>query len=172
MSKTNKIVIAIAAVLLIAAFCAVAAAVHKPAETGGSFVQEITDRVRFSVSPTAFTFAPPEADEPLEFQFTLTAQKNEADFYAVIHSVTLTGANYESIRFQTESGGENAVSQELVLPAENGKAQEVRWVVTVRLPADAAGENAFELAIDYTAGITQETADEHIITVPLNVTIE
>ncbi|MBQ6022118.1 MAG: hypothetical protein IJL25_04230 [Clostridia bacterium] len=172
MTKTNKIVIAITAELLIAVFCAVAAAVHKPAETDGSFVQEITDRVRFTVSPTAFTFAPPEEDEPLEFRFTLTAEKNEADFYAVIHSVTLTGANYESVRFQTESGADNAVPHQLVLPAENGKAQEVRWEVTVRLPADAAGTNAFELAIDYTAGITQETADEHILTVPLKVTIE
>ncbi len=172
MSKTNKIVIAVAAIVLITVFCAVAAAVHKPAENGGSFVQEITDRMRFTVSPTAFTFAPPEEDAPLEFRFTLTAEKNEADFYAVIHSVTLTGADYESVRFQTESGTDNAVPQELVLPAENGKAQEIRWVVTVRLPADAAGENAFELAIDYTSGITQETADEHILTVPLNVTIE
>ena len=172
MDKTKRIVICAAVLLLAAVFAAVAAAVYNPFSAKGSYERDILDRVRFTVSPTEFTFDDVnDAEDPIEFTFTLTAEKTEPDFYAVLNSVTLTGANYESIRFQTETGGDNAVPNELLLPAENGKTVEVRWAVTVRIPAETAESGKLQLAIRYTSGITADTADEHILIIPISITI-
>ena len=172
MNRTKRILLLTAAVVLLAVFTAVAIAVQKPAGSDGGFRQDVTDRVRIAVDRTDFTFDDnAEGTDGYEFTFTLSAEKTEADFYAVIHSVTLSGAAYESIRFQTVSDTENLPPEELTLPAENGKTKEVQWEVSVRLPADAAGENDFQLIIDYTSGMTPDTADEHFLEIPLHVTI-
>ena len=172
MNRSKRILLVAAAVVLLAAFTAIAIAVQRPAESNGGFQQNVTDRVRFAVDRTDFKFEQSaDASDGYEFTFTLSAEKTEADFYAVIHSVTISGAAYESIRFQTVSDSENLPPEELMLPAENGKTKEVRWEVTVRLPVNAAEENDFQLIINYTSGITPETADEHFLEIPLHITV-
>ncbi len=164
----RKVLILIMAAVLLAAAVFTAIAVTRPSANEGSFERNIIDRVRFSVDHTAFTAARSDEDGLYEIAFTLTAEKTEADFYAVLHSAELEGLDYESMIFQTATG-EAFPPQELPLPAENGKAIPVNWSVRVRFAAAAAQDTDFSLILHYTSGITQETAEEHFLRIPMQI---
>ena len=169
--KRKALIIAAAAVLLAAAVFTVFA-VSRPAKSEGGYERDIIDRVRFSVDNTQFSLLKPETENTLcELEFTLRAEKTEADFYAVLHSAEFEGLDYETVVFQT-AAGDNYVPQEMPLPAENGKTVPVEWTVRVRFPAGEADGIGFSLVLNYTSGITQETAEEHILKIPMQITFE
>ncbi len=173
MHKKHILLIAAALAVLAGVFAVVAAANRRPAVTGGKYERNVTDRVTFIVEPTSFTFdGTGTGEEAHELRFTLRAKKNEADFYAVLHSAVLEGLDYTSVTFQTAGGDKNYVPNELPLPAENGIAEEIVWQVTVLLGTSAPEEKEFSLILHYTSGLTPETADEHYLEIPLKITSE
>ena len=169
--KRKALILIMAAVLLIAAvFTAIA--VTRPSAGEGQYHRDIIDRVVFSVDPTHFSFVKTEqGDGTCELEFTLTAKKTEADFYAVLHTAELEGLDYESMIFQTAAGDAYA-PQDLMLPAENGKAVPVTWTVRVRLASAAALNTDFSLVLRYTSGMTQETAEEHVLRIPMQIVFD
>ena len=170
MTRNKKIGIAALVLLLLAAFALTGIAIIRPAQSSGSYERDIIDRVRFSVENTDFVLTQePGGTGETELVFTLSAQKTEADFYAVIHSVNLIGLNYRSMTFQAMDADQPYIPEELTLPADNGKPAELKWTVTVNFTADPAAAKDFELQIDYSSGITPATADEHILSVPMHV---
>ena len=173
MHKKHILLIAAALAVLIGVFAVIAGANRRPAETGGKYERDITDRVTFIVEPTIFAFDSTEnGEEAYELRFTLRAKKNEADFYAVLHSAVLEGLDYTSVTFQTAEGDKNYVPNELPLLAENGVAEEIVWQVTVLLGTKAPENKEFSLVLHYTSGLTPETADEHYLEIPLKITAE
>lgn len=169
MSNNKKIWILPAVLILLTAFALTGIAILRPARNSGTYNRDITDRVRFTVENTDFVF-PKETSESGEAEliFTLHAKKTEADFYAVIHSIELTGLKYNSMTFQTVDSEINYIPENLALPAVRGEAVEVTWIVTVNFTPKAEPQD-FELQIDYTAGITPTTADEHILSIPMHL---
>ena len=167
----KKTLILLLAVLL-GAFACVALAVRLPARTDGRYERDIIDRVRFTVEPTTFELTEEKEAEFYDLQFVLCAQKTEADFYAVLHSVTLQGIAYQSIVFQNLNEGHSEPPAETPLPAEDVAPVEMRWQATVRIAAAQLENAEISLLLRYTAGMTEQTADEHILTVPLQLTVE
>ena len=160
----------LAAAVLVAALTAGAVALRRSSGGTGAYKHDIIDRVRFTASPTDLSVTGAAPGEEIELMFTLTAQKTEADFYAMIHKITPEGIAFTSIRYQSEDGTEAYAPRNLLLPAENGKPTEVRWTVSILFTPDTLADFDFSLEIDYTAGLTEATADEHLLRVPLHVT--
>ena len=169
--KRNILITVITAVLLAAAVIT-GIALSRPAQSEGGFDRDIIDRVRITVDATQFTVEKPEnADALCELEFQLCIQKTEADFYAMLRSADLEGLDYESMIFQTASG-DVCVPQDLTLPAENGKPVPVEWTVRVRFAPATAQTLDFSLALNYVSGITQETAEEHVLKIPMQIVVK
>ncbi len=116
--------------LLIGSVAAVTViAASRSSESTGPYERNVIDRVRFQVENTDFSLLKSK-DGPEEFEvaFTLTAEKTESDFYAILHSIDLDGLEYDSLIFQSNSN-ENNVPADLPLPAENGKTVPLQWTV-------------------------------------------
>ena len=161
-----------AALILIAAAVTTVIAVTHPAGSSGRYDRDIIDRVRFTVQDTDFTLAKTtDGPETFELSFRLTAQKTEADFYAVLHSVEIEGLTYDSMIFQTASG-DVYLPEEMPLPAEGGRPVPVEWTVRLVFTAQTADSADFDLVLSYTSGVTQETADGHVLKVPMHITFE
>ena len=173
MIRNKRIWIALAVFLLLAAFALTGIAILRPAQSSGSYERDIIDRVCFSVENTDFVLpGGTGGTEESELVFTFSAKKTEADFYAVIHSIELSGLDYRSMTFQAAEANRPYIPEDLTLPAENGKPTELRWTVTVNFTADSAAAKDFELLIDYSAGMTPATADEHILSIPMHLTFD
>ena len=171
MKYRKTIGIALAALVLLAALTITGIALRRNSGGEGRFERDIIDRVRFTASPTSLTMTDAVPGEETELTFTLTAQKTEADFYAMIHSIRIEGLEYASVRFQSDNAGDAYVPENLLLPAENTGPTEVTWTVMILYTPDSAGSTEFAVEIDYSAGLTQETADEHILSIPMQVTV-
>lgn len=157
--------------LLIGSITAVAViAANRPSESKGQYERDVIDRVRFQVENTDFTLVKSNnGPEEFEISFTLTAEKTEPDFYAVLHSVDLEGLEYDSLIFQSASDESNAPN-DLPLPAENGKTVPLQWTVRSLFTSENNASVDFSLVIKYTSGITESTADTHIIKIPMHIT--
>ena len=147
-------------------------AANRPQESAGQFERDVIDRVRFQVENTDFTLIK-SGDEPEEYEitFSLTAEKTEPDFYAILHSVDLEGLEYDSLIFQSDSN-ENNVPIDLPLPAENGKTVPLQWTVKLLFTSEKKAPVDFSLVIRYSSGITENTADTHILKIPMHITFE
>ena len=169
----QKILIAVFSVVLLAAALVTALAVSGTSEKTGDYKRDIVDRVSFYADATQFSFVRSEnADEVYELGFQLTAEKTEADFYALLHSAELDGLDYDTMVFQSATG-ENLLPEELPLPAENGNAIPVQWTVRVRFPAPEDQNTVdFSLVLNYTSGMTPDTAEEYILKIPMRITFE
>ena len=168
----NRFLIIAAALLLLVSSVITVIAVRNPDKSKGGYTRDIIDRVSFTVDHTKFMFTRSEnAKEEYTLAFTLTAAKTEADFYAMIHSVEIEGLRYNNMIFQT-AVGESYVPQDMILPAEKGKAMPVTWNVILSFSAPAKNTVDFSLKLDYTSGITPDTAEEHILNIPMQITMK
>ncbi len=176
MRKRNILLLASAFAVLLGVFAGLAIADRRPAEpeeTAGRYERTITDRVSFFVEPTRFTVQKTEdGEESFQHSFTLRAKKNEADFYAILHSAAVEGPGIVSVTFQTVGSDKNYVPNELPLPAEDGVAEELCWQVTVLFNAAERGRTDHRLVLHYTSGLTPDAADEHYLEIPLEINIE
>ena len=145
----------------------------KPFQSAGGYYHTVTDRVDFSVDYTQFTIKKTEGGaERCRIDFTLTAKKTEADFYAVLDHLDLTELDFVSASFLcTTAGMESAVPEALPLPVKNGESAPLSWNVSVTADFSAKGVYTAKLLIEYTAGLTKEPADSRLLEIPLTVTI-
>ena len=170
MNRNKTILISAAALLLAAVFLTVGIAVNRPSRSAGGYYRDVIDRIRVSVDHTEFSL-PKDGNGEYEVTFRLTLEKTEGDFYAVLHGVEAEGLSVKSLTFQSVSGGEQ-IPRDLPLPAENGKAVEVAWDVTLAFTSDGDGELPFSLTLHYTSGVTRDTADEHYLEIPMKAVVE
>ena len=143
----------------------------EPSEQKGGFYHTLVDRVEISVDSTEFTLKKSVPDaETFAVPFTLTLQKCEADFYATLDELEITGLDYAQAEFLCATPElETARPAGLALPVKNGESVPLTWNVTVNIDLAEKGEYAAAIRIEYTAGLTKETADSHLQEIPLTI---
>lgn len=141
-----------------------------PTSSAGGYFSAIVDRVDITLSKTDFSFTKTQ-DGTQTFLLTaeLTIKKGEPDIYACIHSVDVNGAKCNYVLFTpgAENGSE-AAPNELILRS----AEKRTWNVEISVDIAAKTTITPELTIDFSSGLTQETADEHLTSIPLNITVK
>lgn len=156
-------------ICVLALFCfgmtAVAVLSQKAEKAEGTAVSEIVDRVNFKVEGVKQTFS--EADGSYMAEIRLTAEKTEADFYAIMNDTEIKGMTYEKIEI-VPADEENGVSYYgAVLPAKDGKTSPLHWVVRIYFSSPQAQNLKPVLSIDFTSGVKKETATRHLFEQPL-----
>ena len=145
-----------------------------PKNQSGSFTRRIIDRIDFSVENTEFVLKQSESgpeDHTISFYFS--AQKTQADFYGRIDSVKINGLTYDNIVFVPQNDNCDGLTlTDMLLPVKDGEPAEVRWRADVTFTAADAKPLAPVIEITYTSGMTQQTADTHILEIPLSITFE
>ena len=175
--KKKKLLSAVSVVFLLLSVPLTVLAIRSatgPTEQKGGYYHTLVDRVDVSADHTEFTFQKSGADdETFALTFLLTVKKSEADFYAKIDGLELTGISYTNAAFLCQTPGfENAAPVNLLLPAQNGESVPVTWQVTVNTAAQTAGDYTATLRLSYTAGLTKESADSRILEIPLSIHVK
>ncbi|MCH5198465.1 MAG: hypothetical protein J1E34_06130 [Oscillospiraceae bacterium] len=167
--KRKKIIITAAALaIIIAVSAAIGMAANRQKTSRGKYFRDIVDRVSFTLENTEFELVKDETDD-YEITFSFTAKKTEADFYALINSLDIEGINYKNLVFENTSASQNYSPENILLPAENGEAKRISWDIKMTF-SNAISENTeFFFVVDYTSGITPDTADEHILRIPMKI---
>ena len=165
----NKIIAAAAALAVIIAISAITAvAISGLRSSKGEYFRDVVDRVSFRLEPTEFELQKNDGGA-YEIEFTFSAKKTEADFYAVINGIDAEGISYDSLVFENTSNASSYSPENLVLPAENGEAKEITWKIRMTV-SDIPDEGAdFSLKVAYTSGMTPDSADEHTLKVPMKI---
>ena len=172
-AKSKKVIGILAFVLAVILIPLGASAIKNavsPASYGGGYVQKTVDRINLTVDKTTFVFKK-STENIYNVSFTLTAEKTEADFYAVLNSFSVSGLNADGIFLTANDGATEYVINDTVLPASNGKTEKLTWNVQIPCKMTAAGTLNGTVKIEYTSGITKETADSHLLEIPVTVTV-
>lgn len=145
-----------------------------PKAQSGSFSRQIVDRIDFCVENTEFVLnKPKKGGENYTLTFYISAKKTQADFFGRIDSVRVTGIDYDNIVFLPQNENCDGLTlNDMLLPVKDGEPAEVRWKaeLTFTAQSDTPPEPVVEIA--YTGGMTQQTADSHLLEVPLRITFE
>lgn len=170
--KENKIISAVSVLFLLFSIPLTVfaiRAVQKPTETKGGYYHTLVDRIDVSADFTEFSFHEPDnANDTCEISFLLTVQKCEADLYARLDSISITGLSYQNAVFLCETPElENTVPENLLLPVVDGKSVPLTWRVTVTAGFPSKGDYSASVRLNYTSGLTQESADSRMLEIPL-----
>lgn len=140
----------------------------------GEFNTQIVDRINFSLKNTDYVLKKTkDGTETFQINFTFTAKKEEADFYAIINSFKISGIEYDNIIFEAaEENKDNAYPDSLVLSAENGTPVQYTWNATLTFTVNDKGTFSPCVEIDYTSGLTKQSASSHYLEIPLTITIK
>ena len=143
-----------------------------PETQTGSFSRQIVDRIDFAVENTEFTLKKTGSDpEDFTLSFYLSAIKTQADFYGRIDSVRVKGIDYDNIVFMPQNENCDGMTlTELLLPVKNGEPAEVKWRADLTFTAQSTAPLSPVIEITYTSGMTFESADTHILEIPMKVT--
>ncbi|MBQ6067022.1 MAG: hypothetical protein IJK89_09370 [Clostridia bacterium] len=145
-----------------------------PKATSGSFRRQIVDRIDFAVENTEFTLKKPKSGpQDYTVSFYISAEKTQADFYGRIDSVRVTGIDYDNIVFRPQNENCDGLTlNDLLLPVKDGEPAEVEWKAELTFTAADTKSLSPVIEIIYTSGMTQQTADTHILEIPLSITFE
>ena len=170
--KSKKILIAVlAAVLLGTAVFAAAVGFRQPETKSGAFYQKLADRMDITVENTAFTLVwDEEGDNAFELPLTVTLKKTEPDFYAKLLGITVEGLEADALEIADVSGKGALTKDGVLLPVENGEAVPLTYSVKVRFTAESDEALSPTLVLHYISGMTEGTADERYLEIPLEIT--
>ena len=172
MSKKKKIAILLSLLLTllipITVFAVISAQMADV--TKGGFSQNTVDRLNINIDATEFTFKKSDSGTYM-VEFTLTAEKTEGEFYGVLNSVEFSGLDFDYMLL-TGDNGENTAIDDTVLPSVNGTPQTLSWKVQIPCKITATGEYTAEFSVSYTSGLTKDSADSRVLTVPITVTVK
>ena len=142
----------------------------RPKSAAGGYYRDIVDRLEITVDRTAFTF---QGGGAMQAELTLTLQKTEADFYALIDAVDVAGLEYDSLELICETPGiDPALPENMLLPVRDGESAPLQWKLLLTFTADAPATLTPVLEVSYTSGLTAETADGRLLQIPLTLTVE
>ena len=140
----------------------------------GSFNRQIIDRIDFAVENTEFVMEKPAAEgTDYTVTFYFSAKKTQADFYGRIDSVRVTGLTYDNIVFLPQNEYcDGKTLTDLLLPVAEGEPQEAKWRGDMTFTAASATPLTPVIEITYTSGLSPQTADTHILEIPLTIRFE
>lgn len=140
-----------------------------PSSFSGGYDSVKTDRVDISLDKTEFTLTKTsEGPQTFLLSAVLTVRKGEPDIFARLNSVDVSGINCNYVLFTAaEDNGDERTPEGLVLRTD----KPLRWTVEISLDAAAKTTILPELTVDFDSGLTEETADGHLLSIPLEITI-
>ncbi len=162
-------------ILLCAALCATATAAitHLATKSQGETQSYIVNRVNITFENTEFTFDNAAAGDLLTCKAHVSIEKTEPDFYGVLNSITISGTPLSSTVFSAGKNNDSAVSpKNAILPVSDEKTVPLEWDVEFSFVYD--GETTiYNLTadIDYTTGVSKETTQRYITSVPITVSV-
>ncbi len=176
-AKTKKITAILSVIILVAGISFTVFAItggKKPSVQSGEFENLIADRIELTVKNTDFVLTK-STDEAETFTVTcfFTAKKTQADFYAVIDNFEFTSLSYDNIVFTAlNEKTEDKTVNGLTLTASDAQPDLYEWQVDITLSVLGKGVYKSALKIDYTSGMTQQTAQSKTVEIPLTITVE
>lgn len=177
-SKTTRIFISVCLVLLSAGLCLGAFSMAKdnegisPTVAAVPYESKYVDRIHLQLDATQFVFM--REDSGLyTFTFTFTAEKEQADFYAVLDGMELVGIPYTEMRMKAApANGDTVALPGAKLPAvSEEKTAPLQWTAEVTFRADTPVTYRPTLRIAYTSGTKTELADSHLTEIELLVKV-
>ncbi len=177
LSKKHKLILTAVSVLVLLAVTVTAFAViggKKPAVQSGGFRSPYADRIAVNFENTEFTLnKSTDAAETFTLTSIITLNKTQADFYALINSFTVSGISYDNIVFTAlTEASENKTLDSLLLTAENGVPDIMKWQVDITLSVQGKGTYHPVIKLDYISGVTEDTAVHKFTEIPLTVTVK
>ena len=173
--KRKRILILLLAAALVTLPLGVLAAgsLLTPKKTAGGYRREIVDRIEATADATEFTFkAEEEGGQAFQAALTLTLKKTEADFYVLLDDLYLEGFDADSVEFLCETPGfADAAPGGLALPVQNNAPAELRYRVLITFRAEPPAEYAPALCVEFTSGMSEQTADAHLLRIPLKIEV-
>ncbi|MBQ8209930.1 MAG: hypothetical protein IJZ35_05050 [Clostridia bacterium] len=174
--KRKKLLTAAVCLIAISALvitCA-AAAIYKYNSATGAEEQLIARRVNITVSQTEFTYSGAEADGMLSCTTTVSIEKTEPDFYGMLHSITLSGAEFGYTLYTADqNNGDAILPEEVALPSDENGTYPLEWDISFTVPYEE-GKNVYEidLIFNYTTGLKPNTTQRYQTSIPLTLTVE
>ena len=140
-----------------------------PEKTSGGYYSKTVNRVDFSLDATEFTCKKTvEGTETFAVSAKLTVRKCAPDLFAVIKKTDIAGLTCQYVLFSADSTPENDyVPENLVLRNDSP----LSWTVEMVFETSDKLSLSPELQIEYTSGLTQDTADEYLLSIPLKIDI-
>ena len=145
-----------------------------PKAQSGQFVRRIIDRIDVTVDNTDFVLEKPAAGgSDYTVSFLFSAKKTQADFYGRIDSVQIKGLVYDNIVFVPQNEYCDGLTlHDLLLPVTDGEPAEVVWRGEMTFRAEEPAPISPLIEITYTSGMSRQTADTHILEIPLSIHFE
>ena len=131
--KNKKLLITGLCLIMISLLVITGAAVtkYKFASSSGATVSQLINRVNLEVSATEFNFNRISKDGMLECRTVVSIKKTEADFYGVLHSITLNGADFGYIMYTAGKHNKDALLPDEVAITANDPLE---WEITFTVP--------------------------------------
>lgn len=174
--KRKKIIAATICIALISALVVsvAAAVIHKFSSASVKEEQLVINRVNIVVSQTQFTYSGVQADGMLNCTTTVSIEKTEPDFYGMLHSITLDGAEFGYTMYTADkNNGDSVLPQEVALPSDENGTYPLGWDIAFTVPYEE-NKNVYEidLVFNYTTGLKPSTTQRYQTTIPLTLTVE
>ncbi len=168
---TAGIILILVSILLITG---TAVAKNKFTSSSGEKVQNVINRINYTVSATEFTFKEADKNGMLECRMTITIEKTEPDFYGMLHSITINGAEFGYTMYTAgKDNGDSSLPEEVLLPTGENGVYPLEWELTFTVPYED-GKNAYNLSldIDYSTGVKANLQQRYNTSVPVTITVE
>ena len=174
--KKNKLLTAIICPILICALIITGAAVakYKFSSSSGETVSQLINRVNIEVSATKFNFNKISKDGMLECRTIVSVEKTEPDFYGVLHSISLSGADCGYTMYTAgKNNGTAVLPEEVDLPVNNKKTYPLEWEITFTVPYEA-GKTSYKVMLDinYSTGLKPNLAQRYMTSIPITITVK
>lgn len=137
--------------------------------SGGGYYSKTVNRMDFSVTNTDFVLEKTkEGAESFLLETQIDIRKCEADFYAKIKSIEITGQKINrAVFYSTEEKGENYFPEDIIIRDDKTHT----WNCEISFEGIYPVETQAQLIIEYESGISLDTADAHRLTVPISITV-
>ncbi len=176
--KRTKRIITLCLVLLIAGLSAGALAVANankpvaPSLAAVPYERTYIDRLNLHIDATQFVFMIDEGGK-YKLQFTFTAEKTEADFYAALDDFYILGIPYTEMTVTAASKNGNTVAiPGAELPADYyGNTSPLQWTVELQLETTQPVHYTPTLHLTYTSGTKYELRETYQLEIPMLVKV-
>lgn len=169
--QKKKLFITAMCLIIVSSLVITTAAVvkYKYNASSGETVMETVNRVNIEVSATEFTYNNVAADGMLTCSTVVSLAKTEPDFYGMLHSITLSGAEFG---YTLYTAGKN--NGDALLPEETAITYNtpLEWEITFTVPY-VEGQDTYEISLDinYTTGMKTNTTQRYMTSIPLTLTV-
>ncbi len=176
--KKTRFIISLCLVLLIAGLSAGVLAVANaskpiaPALTAVPYERTYIDRLHLQIDATQFVFMIDESGK-YKLQFTFTAEKTQADFYAVLDDFYIDGLPFKKMTITAASAnGDTIAIPGAQLPADYyGNTSPLQWTIEIQLETEKPVHYTPTLCLIYTSGTKYDLRETHQLEIPLLVKV-